>query len=186
MMHESTSQDGPRKAHPRVARQQHGDDVGSARSGMPLDDQARTAAQKHAAEDADQKHVLRKVHVASEHCGRVFPYEVGHAVHDYRNQQGRADRLDAEHPAEHFQSDQQQRNVEHQTERSDLNRGYERVQHDTGAVHASGNDPVRVHEQHEAGRQDHAAQNDAEPRAQRLPGKQLVVEFRYHFHVDSE
>src|SRR5699024_10435706 len=83
-------------------------------------------------------------------------------------------RLCPERFTEYDKSDNHEGDVHHQTERTRLYRRHEVMKNASETVHATGNDFVRVGEEHEPGRHNHRSDQHAHPREPDLLRAQIA------------
>ena len=143
---------------------------------LPHDD-TLPDADHHGADDARQQQVVREVQPPAQQQRRVQRLDrLGirvdqprEHVHKARRIERRQHRARAETAAEDQHGDQHQRNVEHVTERTDLDRREDVMQHDTHAVDPARHELVGIDEEHEPRAHDRAAEENQKPRAPPRP-----------------
>ena len=170
-------QDARRELDPGELLQQHAHDVRAPRGRLLSHDDTLPDADHHGADDARQQQVVREVQPPAQQQRRVQRLDrLGirvdqprEHVHKARRIERRQHRARAETAAEDQHGDQHQRNVEHVTERTDLDRREDVMQHDTHAVDPARHELVGIDEEHEPRAHDRAAEENQKPRAPPRP-----------------
>ena len=154
-----------------VLLQQHAYDITSACRRLTADYDAGTHPDNGRPDDTGQHQMIGHVHGSPQQLRRVQflqcflrrIYQTGHDIHDQRSQHGRHDGTDTQFRPEQHHRKNQQRDIKHVSERSHLNGREQVMEYDTGPVHSSGHDIIRIDEKHKSGSQNGASYYDASP-----------------------
>ena len=180
-----------------VLLEYHRHDVGSSCRGLLAHHYTDSETDYHGSDDAREHEMVRHVDRTSQELRRIEAVQrllvrvrqPGHNVHCTRRIHRRHDCARAEMAAEQDERYDEQRDVEHVAERSDLHGREYVVQHDAGAVHAAGNYVVRIDEVYVSGSKNRTADEYHHPghppteRKNRLRKFLQVYFFQVHVHT---